>query len=1462
MKKSLFSLHLVLTLVVGITNIYGGHSLSFDGVDDYATASSEAFNVSDLSISVRVKPSSNIPREWQGIVDKQPNSSSGYLLQLGPNGTYFDFTLATGSNYINLFSSLQPQPDIWYHVVVTYDGSIMKIYIDGVLDNEAAYEGSIIGNDDPLYVGSRGLMEPFEGGIDELALWSRVVSPEEISTNDFDSESLIAHWHMDEGTGNVCADESGNGFDLSIYDATWSTDVSPTPGEVSVDDVMVEELTLSFTSFQDIESSVLEEGRDYYLKISGSYSAAGGHNADAAYYYSNTPPAAAMPWTWNGLSTQHPYPQGYNEEHTYYYYFNSDGTTEQFGFEDTAYGDNSGSLTIQVWQRSEVTTVTDIDGNVYRTVVIGDQEWMAENLKVTKYRDGTAITNVTDNTAWGALTTEAYCFYNNNANNEAETYGALYNWYAVNDSRDIAPEGWHVPTDDEWKELEMYLGMSLSEADGQVWRGTNEGSKLAGNADLWEDGTLEADSEFSTSGFSALPGGYRHYSAGGYNQMVYNAFFWSANDSNSDIAWYRSLSNLNSDVFRYLTNKRAGYSVRCIKDTELAQTSNTHSLSFDGVDDYIPYIDGVEPAGSLSLCAWFKSGSTSNARLISKTSNENIFFLMLQADGALRFNVMDGQCITTSTFLDDQWHFAVGVWDGTNVKIYVDGVLEVEAIGTSNPNYTNVNTSKPFIGSQDPTWENFNGLIDEVSVWDVALSASQIQSFYTNPITGSESGLVGHWDFNEGSGTTVNDVTGNGYSGSIVGAVYSTDVPFTGSSTTSDLTWSIWIQGSQAGTITLNDVDNYLGVAGDATNAFDSAYDEAEPPASPGSSLSIYFPHPEWGHALGDDFSSDIRPEIELSDTMQVWNFDVLSTESGVFNMLFNFSNIPNVPVILEALDYGGRINLTDNFSSSFDLIANEARHFRISIGDTTAPEVNVGSSFSGPRILRAGHPHNLDFNAIDGFMIDQMDLLFSSDSGNSFYPFATFGDTTDHVWFAPDSFDNILYSAALQIKATDYAGNSATAESEYVLTIASDSLFSSVSNGWNLWGAPLTPIVDTMEINIDDDFEGYWTTYDYVDNGYTYDGYLNLGAGYWLGTLEGTEVDVLGTPSVSDETADLDFGWNLLSNPLVVDVYVDSLMVTNGNTSESLLYPDAVNAGWVNSIYSYDGNGYVEPSEILPWHGYWFSALTDNISITFPIHKHGEIQLARDIREEGWGLQIFASTSNGAEDNLLILGSHPEATNEFDNGFDEVRPPSAPGSRFVQLDVLHPEWALPLGDSFVRDIRAANVEGENEDWIVSTSSSEDDFSITWDISLVPEAYDVGIDLTGDGIFQDLTSFESISIVAGTEFTIRVGANALATDNLGLPTAFQMSQNYPNPFNPTTTIKYGLPTLSDVSIIIYDITGREVIRLVNAAQKPAGYYEVAWNGIDANHHPASTGLYFTRIVAGDFTKTVKMLYLK
>ncbi|MDP7525978.1 MAG: fibrobacter succinogenes major paralogous domain-containing protein, partial [Dehalococcoidales bacterium] len=172
--------------------------------------------------------------------------------------------------------------------------------------------------------------------------------------------------------------------------------------------------------------------------------------------------------------------------------------------------------------------------------------------------------------------TGAYAVYQDNESN-TDTYGYLYNWYAVDLETGVCPEDWRVPTDDEIKQLEMYLGMSQSEADASEWRGTNEGSKLAGNAELWDSGDLVNDAEFGTSGFTALPGGYRYYDNGFYFGMGYSAFFWSSTEYDSNGAWYRLLNYNYSEITRNFSNsKKTGLSVRCIRDLDYLTISNFH----------------------------------------------------------------------------------------------------------------------------------------------------------------------------------------------------------------------------------------------------------------------------------------------------------------------------------------------------------------------------------------------------------------------------------------------------------------------------------------------------------------------------------------------------------------------------------------------------------------------------------------------------------------------------------------------------------------------------------------------------------------------------------------------------------------------------------------------------------------------------------------------------------------------
>ena len=197
-------------------------------------------------------------------------------------------------------------------------------------------------------------------------------------------------------------------------------------------------------------------------------------------------------------------------------------------------------------------TVTDIDGNVYETVIIGDQLWMAENLKVTHYRNGDEIPTGYSNDDWSNLFTGAYAVYDDDPSN-AEIYGNLYNWYAIDLETGVCPEGWHVPTDDEYILLTDYLGGN-DIAGGKM--------KEAG-LEHWDSPNTGATNE---SGFTGLPGGFRN-TTGSYVYMGEGGYFMSSSEYNSYRAWFHSLYYGNSVVYRdFNMNKNSGNSVRCVGD--------------------------------------------------------------------------------------------------------------------------------------------------------------------------------------------------------------------------------------------------------------------------------------------------------------------------------------------------------------------------------------------------------------------------------------------------------------------------------------------------------------------------------------------------------------------------------------------------------------------------------------------------------------------------------------------------------------------------------------------------------------------------------------------------------------------------------------------------------------------------------------------------------------------------------
>jgi uncharacterized protein (TIGR02145 family) len=208
-------------------------------------------------------------------------------------------------------------------------------------------------------------------------------------------------------------------------------------------------------------------------------------------------------------------------------------------------------------------TMKDQEGNIYRTVKIGAQTWMAENLKTTKYRNGVSIPNITDNTQWQNNTTGAYCNYSNNASNDCP-YGKLYNWYAVANSNGICPAGWHVPTDAEWNVLVKFLDINSDTTCTSCTQSSIAGGKMKNSGtSYWP---APNGSATNSSGLSALPGGHRDLN--GSYLFVNNGYYWTSTETIGNInnAWSRDLNNLFGNINKPNYNKRFGFSVRCVKD--------------------------------------------------------------------------------------------------------------------------------------------------------------------------------------------------------------------------------------------------------------------------------------------------------------------------------------------------------------------------------------------------------------------------------------------------------------------------------------------------------------------------------------------------------------------------------------------------------------------------------------------------------------------------------------------------------------------------------------------------------------------------------------------------------------------------------------------------------------------------------------------------------------------------------
>jgi PKD repeat protein len=673
-----------------------------------------------------------------------------------------------------------------------------------------------------------------------------------------------------------------------------------------------------------------------------------------------------------------------------------------------------------------------------------------------------------------------------------------------------------------------------------------------------------------------------------------------------------------------------------------------------------------------------------------------------------------------------------------------------------------------------------------------------------------------------------------------------------------DLEWFVNVRAElQTGE---NDYYNFLGVAEDATNGFDESYDIYEPPVPPGNYISVSF-FIEDTNATQNSFAQLVSPVVDLSDTMQVWDMYIIVSLSDTTSLSFSLEAISDFPIILEDVATSQKYEIEENSTYEFYAIADSQYHFLISIGDTTAPTVALGASCSGPAILNSGEIHEFEWMINDGFMLDSVMVFISLDSGNTYDTFFTLPSlSSSFSWSVPDI--PLNYGGMFKLKAEDYTGNVTEKESDYVFAIAGDTLSLDVSPGWTLFGLPSIPENDDITDNIEDNFDGYWWVYGFESGGYTFDSTFSAGKGYWLATMENATIDIIGEPIADPLDIELDAGWNLINDPFILNVSVDSLLITDLTDSSTYFFDEAVNSGLVNSLYSFDGNGYVEPDQLHAWDGFWLGVMNDNLKLTMPIHRHVNGNVGgRNNDENDWMITIEGQSGN-AYDVTTVLGAKDNSTDQFDPAYDVVKAPLPPGSPYVSLYFLHEDWNLILGDRIAKDIRSPIQSGENKEWSLHVNSSSDNTILKWNIIDVPDDYEIGFNLDLSDYFLNIYDFDSLSVLNGTILTIRVGHNVLGINNGNvLPTEFALHQNYPNPFNPDTRIRYDLAKNEIVRITIYNLLGRKVKTLVNEHQE-AGFKSIIWNATNDYGKPVSAGVYLYQIRAGEFVQTKKMVLLK
>ncbi|MCX8056924.1 MAG: choice-of-anchor D domain-containing protein [Ignavibacteria bacterium] len=683
------------------------------------------------------------------------------------------------------------------------------------------------------------------------------------------------------------------------------------------------------------------------------------------------------------------------------------------------------------------------------------------------------------------------------------------------------------------------------------------------------------------------------------------------------------------------------------------------------------------------------------------------------------------------------------------------------------------------------------------------------------------------------------------------------------------LKWDIRL-GASISSLGLNDNNNYAGMALNATDGYDANVDLEKPPAPPSNFVYLAFPHNDWTNPLGPFYYRDIKANRLLDTSTVAWDFIVSTdrTNSTVTISATEFSDVPsNYDIYINDLTNNILHNVRTQGNYSFNSGSGGTRNFKLVVGKYV-PNIVAASSVNFGNV-------KLEYDSIRTLRVDNTGLVTLTISNLSITGNYSLVGATTPINIPAGGFVNLT----IRFSPKQLGSNSGTLTitsndpdtPNLTVTLIGNGIRPTVTKkflpGWNLIGLPLYPS-NPLKDSVFSQFSSNYVLFKYQTGSYVNADSVLIGRAYWLGLNDTMNFSITGMPVLNDTIIPLESGWNLISLLYLRDLRKAQLQIKKGNETISL--DSAVSRGWVQGnlfAYSKPNNSYQLIDTLDQFIGYWFATLTTGVELRFvKSQTFGTLpKIQNDFQNErNWIVRLSARNSL-SKDELFYFGVNERATIGFDNQFDNAKPPMLPYDSAVEIYYKRTNWH-PLFTKYYSDIRRL-VANQEMIWDFEFASRKSGSSyIEWKNlntifppDYLEQYYFVLIDSTHNQIInmKSTTSYQFEHNGSITKFVIKVG-KITSTENESNIKDYVLNQNYPNPFNPSTKISFAVKEKSMVNIKLFNLLGKEVALLINEEKEP-GIYEVE---VDANKLNLTSGIYFYKMTAGNFSSIRKMIYLK